>query len=54
MEYNGFQYVPDARSGGWKVTYPSGWKTIIRATTEEALKALIDEVIALFGGGLST
>lgn len=48
--YRDFNYFPTRKKGVWKVTFPSGWTTIIYADSEDALKTKIDEVVLMFEG----
>lgn len=48
--YKDFLYFTMRKKGMWKVSYPSGWTTVVYADSEEELKTKLDEVIAMFEG----
>jgi hypothetical protein len=49
MQYQGFTYELDPRSGGWKLTFPHGQKLIAPPQTEDDLKKAIDALHAGLG-----
>lgn len=48
--YKNFVYFAMRKKGVWKVSYPSGWSTVVYADSEEELLTKLDEVIAMFEG----
>lgn len=46
-EYKGFKYLSLGK-GEWRLQYPSGYTGTIKADTEDRVKQMIDEVIAMF------